>query len=149
MSALTYGGDPSGRSLAGHSRGSIRRGRGSGSVGHMNDLHDLRDGMRRFTEERDWARFHDPKSLALALVGEVGELAELLQWLPADEAADRLRAEPLATRVAEELSDVLLYLIRLADVLDVDLADAATRKLADSEGRFDAAEFQAKAPEKG
>ena len=71
----------------------------------MNDLIDLRDRMRQFTDERGWAQFHDPKSLALALVGEVGELAELLQWLPADTAREALTTEPLSTRVAEEISD--------------------------------------------
>ncbi|GAB3919410.1 nucleotide pyrophosphohydrolase [Microlunatus endophyticus] len=98
----------------------------------MSDLIELRDGMRRFTEERDWSRFHDPKSLVLALMGEVGELAELFQWLPAESAADKAHDEPLHTRVEEEISDVLLYLVRLADVLDVDLADAATRKMESS-----------------
>lgn len=114
----------------------------------MSDLTELRDGMRRFTDERDWARFHDPKSLTLALVGEVGELAELLQWLPADEATTRLRSEPLAKRIAEELSDVLLYLVRLADVVDVDLGDAARAKLADSESRFDPSRYRSRAPQK-
>ncbi|MGY1777092.1 hypothetical protein ACI8AV_14630 [Geodermatophilus sp. SYSU D00804] len=51
----------------------------------MSDIEDLTRRMRAFTEAREWKRFHDPKSLALALVGEVGELAELLQWLAADE----------------------------------------------------------------
>lgn len=98
-------------------------------TGQMSDLTALREGMRRFTEERNWSRFHDPKSLVLALVGEVGELAELFQWLPADAAVDKAHEEPLHTRAEEELSDVLLYLIRLADVLDIDLADAAERKM--------------------
>lgn len=114
----------------------------------MSDLIDLRDRMREFTEERGWARFHDPKSLTLALVGEVGELAELLQWLPADSATERLSREPLATRVAEEISDVLLYLVRLADVLGIDLPGAATRKLDDSRERFRPDEYFQRAPEK-
>jgi NTP pyrophosphatase (non-canonical NTP hydrolase) len=114
----------------------------------MSDLTELRDGMRRFTEERDWARFHDPKSLALALVGEVGEVAELLQWLPADKAQNMLAAEPLATRIAEELSDVLLYLVRLADVAGVDLGPAAVRKLAHSEARFRPDEVHGRAPDR-
>ncbi|MGN6687729.1 MAG: nucleotide pyrophosphohydrolase [Actinomycetales bacterium] len=114
----------------------------------MSDLTELRDGMRRFTEERDWGRFHDPKSLALALTGEVGEVAELLQWLPAEQARDQLLAEPLATRVAEELSDVLLYLVRLADVLSVDLASAASQKLREAEVRFSAEEHFGRAPQK-
>lgn len=95
----------------------------------MSDLTNLRDGMRRFTNSRDWGRFHDPKSLILALVGEVGELSELFQWLPANEAGERAHTAPLRTRTEEEISDVLLYLVRLADVLDINLVDAATRKL--------------------
>jgi|SRR5215472_10327683 len=93
------------------------------------DLVALRDRMRQFTAERDWSGFHDPKSVLLALVGEVGELAELFQWLPAAEAARLGTAEPLHTRAGEEMSDVLLYLVLLADVLDIDLASAANAKL--------------------
>ncbi len=85
--------------------------------------------MRQFSADRHWTGYHDPKSVLLALVGEVGELAELLQWLPADEARELAKDEPLRTRVGEELSDVLLYLVLLADVLDVDLATAADAKL--------------------
>lgn len=95
----------------------------------MSDLTDLRDAMREFTAERDWARFHDPKSLLLALVGEVGELSELFQWLPAGDAQALAGEEPLRTRAGEEMADVLLYLVRLADVLGVDLRVAAERKM--------------------
>jgi dCTP diphosphatase len=95
----------------------------------MSDLEALRDAMREFTAERDWERFHDPKSLLLALVGEVGELSELFQWLPAESARSQVQEEPLRARVGEELADVLLYLVRLADVLDVDLPSAAERKM--------------------
>lgn len=94
------------------------------------DLAGLRAGMRAFVAEWDWARFHDPKSVLLALVGEVGELAELLQWLPAEQARSLAAAEPLRSRLGEEMSDVLLYLVLLADVLDIDLATAAPAKLA-------------------
>jgi dCTP diphosphatase len=85
--------------------------------------------MRQFSADRQWNIYHDPKSVLLALVGEVGELAELFQWLPADKARDLAKDEPLRTRAGEELSDVLLYLILLADVLDIDLATAANAKL--------------------
>ena len=114
----------------------------------MSDLIALRDAMRRFTDDRGWARFHDPKSLALALVGEVGELAELLQWLPAADAQAALTQEPLATRVGEELADVLLYLVRLADVVNVDLARSADEKLRASESRFPPGTYFARAPKK-
>jgi dCTP diphosphatase len=95
----------------------------------LSDLESLRDAMRVFTAERDWGQFHDPKSLLLALVGEVGELSELFQWLPAEAAADAAQEGPLRPRVEEELADVLLYLLRLADVLGVDLRAAAERKM--------------------
>lgn len=114
----------------------------------MSDLIELRDRMRVFTDERDWAKFHDPKSLALALVGEVGELAELLQWLPADSAATLASAEPLQSRVAEELADVLVYLVRLADVLNVDLAESARRKLDAASTRFPSDSVRGIAPVK-
>ena len=104
--------------------------------------------MRVFTDDRDWAKFHDPKSLILALVGEVGELAELFQWLPADDATNRASTDPLRRRAGEEMADVLAYLVRLADVLDIDLAEAARRKLEDSARRFPATDVHGKAPEK-
>jgi NTP pyrophosphatase (non-canonical NTP hydrolase) len=92
--------------------------------------------MRGFVDERDWARFRDPKSVLLALVGEVGELAELLQWLPADEVRQLAAAAPLRDRLGEEMSDVLLYLVLLADVLGIDLAAAAPAKLAAARDRY-------------
>lgn len=104
--------------------------------------------MRAFTAKREWEQFHDPKSLILALVGEVGELSELFQWLPASQAQARAASEPLHTRVGEELADVLLYLVRLADVVGIDLAEAAQAKLRDSERRFSAENFTGIAPEK-
>ncbi len=88
----------------------------------------LREAVRRFAEERDWTRFHSPKNLVMAMTGEVGEVAEHFQWLSAEESA----ALDDGTReaVALELADVLIYLVRLADVLGVDLDEAARRKLA-------------------
>jgi dCTP diphosphatase len=102
----------------------------------VSDLEMLRDRMRRFAEDRDWGKFHDPKSVLLALVGEVGELAELFQWLPAADARELTQHQPLRARVGEEMADVLLYLVLLADVAGIDLAAAAQAKLDDSERRF-------------
>ncbi len=83
--------------------------------------------LAAFAAERDWDQFHNPKNLAMALAGEAGELLEHFQWLTFDEAANL----PPATRdaVAMECADVLLFLIRLADKLDIDLAAAAEKKL--------------------
>lgn len=90
-------------------------------------LDTLRARLQAFVAERDWDQFHNPKNLAMALAAEAGELLEHFQWLTLDQAADL----PPATRneVAMECADVLLYLIRLADKLDVDLAAAAEQKL--------------------
>ena len=112
----------------------------------MSDIRELSEAMRQFSEERDWIRFHDPKSLMLALVGEVGELAELLQWLPADEIEALVREPRMHGRLGEELADVLLYLVRLSDVLGVDLAAAARMKLRANQERFLAADHQGTAP---
>jgi dCTP diphosphatase len=105
-------------------------------AGTVSDLELLRGRVRQFSADRDWGRYHDPKSVLLALVGEVGELAELFQWLPAGTAAKLAAAEPLSSRAAEEMSDVLLYLILLADVLGVDLVAAANAKLDDNARRY-------------
>lgn len=102
----------------------------------MTDLEELRGRMRGFVAERGWAKFHDPKSVLLALVGEVGELAELLQWLPADRVVELAREDTLHRRLGEEISDVLLYLVLLADVLGIDLPAAARDKLAEAHVRY-------------
>lgn len=112
-------------------------------------LEDLQAELRDFRDERDWGKFHDPKSLILALVGEVGELAELFQWVPADKAAQQYAGGPARARAAEEMSDVLIYLLGLADVLGVDLLDAARSKLAAARDRYPAHEVEGVAPVKG
>ncbi len=88
----------------------------------------LRDALRRFAAERDWDQFHSPKNLAAALSVEAAELLEHFQWL-SEEASASLSTEA-RNRVAEEMADVLLYLVRLADKLDVDLVAAAVAKMA-------------------
>lgn len=92
------------------------------------DLAGLRDALRAFTAERDWAQFHAPKNLAAALAVEAAELLEPFQWMK-EEDSRALDAETLAA-VREEMADVLLYLVRLADVLDVELISAAVDKMA-------------------
>jgi len=90
-------------------------------------LQQLRDRLRAFAAERDWEPFHTPKNLAMALSVEASELLEHFQWLT-PEASMQLDPEARAG-VREELADVLLYLVRLADRLDVDLIDAAYDKM--------------------
>jgi NTP pyrophosphatase (non-canonical NTP hydrolase) len=91
------------------------------------DLTALRDALRIFASDRDWDQFHSPKNLAAALSVEAGELLEHFQWLNDDESHSL--PDTARQAVAEEMADVLLYLVRLADKLDVDLAEAARRKI--------------------
>lgn len=90
-------------------------------------LTTLRDQLRAFAQERDWDQFHSPKNLAMALIAEAGELVEHFQWLT--EAQSMALSEEQREQVAQELADVLLYLIRLSDQLDIDLAQAAAAKI--------------------
>ena len=102
----------------------------------VRDLAELRDRLRAFAEERDWDQFHSPKNLAMALIAEAAELVEHFQWLTEKESGNL----PLDKRalVAEELADVLLYLVRIADKLDVDLLAAAAEKLKRNEAKYPA-----------
>jgi NTP pyrophosphatase (non-canonical NTP hydrolase) len=88
---------------------------------------ELSDKLTAFADERDWEPFHNPKNLVMALAAEVGELIEHFQWLTLEQAENL----PLALRdeVALEAADVLLYLLRLCDKVEIDLAEAAERKL--------------------
>jgi dCTP diphosphatase len=94
----------------------------------------LRDALRRFAAERDWDGFHSPKNLAAALSVEAAELLEHFQWL--SEADSRTLPPEARQKVAEEMADVLLYLVRLADKLDVDLAVAAVAKIAQNAQKY-------------
>ncbi|CAL9360166.1 nucleotide pyrophosphohydrolase [Nocardiopsis sp. TNDT3] len=92
--------------------------------------------LSAFAEERDWAQFHTPKNLVMALSGEVGELAAEFQWLTSEQAAQVMEDPERAEAVRQELADVFSYLLRLADVLDVDLEEALRAKVAINETRY-------------
>lgn len=108
------------------------------SPGPDDSLGDLAVSLRNFSLARDWERYHTPKNLAMALAGEVGELLACFQWLTPDESARVMHDPRTAAAIESELADVLQYLIRLADVLGVDLAEAVRRKMRLNETRFPA-----------
>ncbi|MGQ0579444.1 MAG: nucleotide pyrophosphohydrolase [Betaproteobacteria bacterium] len=91
-------------------------------------LSDLRERLRRFAAERDWEQFHIPKNLAMSVAIEAAEIMERFQWLTADESGALPETQRAA--VAHEIADVLLYLVRLADVLGIDPVEAALDKMA-------------------
>ena len=92
-----------------------------------NDINTLKHQLREFADTRDWNQFHSPKNLSMALSIEAGEIMEHFQWLT-QEQSKNLPADKL-DEVASELADTLLYLIRLADKLDIDLLAAAQNKI--------------------
>ena len=102
----------------------------------IRDLDDLRARLRAFAQARDWDPFHSPKNLAMALIVEAAELVEHFQWLTEAESA----ALPAGKRAAvgDELADVLVYVVRLADKLDIDLIAAVTTKMARNEAKYPA-----------
>lgn len=99
-------------------------------------LDQLNQRVLAFARERDWEQFHSPKNLAMALAGEAGELLEHFQWLT--EQQSQTLTPDKQHEVALEMADILIYLVRLAERLDVDLVDAANRKVAINEQRYPA-----------
>jgi NTP pyrophosphatase (non-canonical NTP hydrolase) len=95
---------------------------------HTDSLESLRTRVAAFAAARDWEQFHNPKNLAMALAGEAGEVLEHFQWLTLEQAADL--PEEKRAEIALECADVLLFLLRLSDKLNIDLAAAAEKKLA-------------------
>ena len=89
----------------------------------------LTQKLRDFADERDWNQFHDPKNLSMALVVEAGELVEIFQWLTPDQATSIMEDDSARLAVEEELADIYAYLLRLADVLGVDLNRALDDKI--------------------
>jgi len=98
------------------------------------NLNDLKQRLRDFAEARDWDQFHSPKNLSMALSAEVAEIVEHFQWLT-EEQSKNLPKDKLA-EVETELADTLIYLIRLADKLDIDLLKAAENKIEINEQKY-------------
>ena len=97
-------------------------------------LTELRDALRAFAAERDWDQYHSPKNLASALAVEAAELLECFQWLTEDQSCNLAPSD--LQRARHEMADVLNYLVRLADKLDVDLLEAASEKIVLNEQKY-------------
>ena len=97
-------------------------------------LEELRQRLARFASERDWDQFHSPKNLSMALIAEAAELVEHFQWL-SEEESKKLPTDK-QDEVAMELADILIFLIRIADKLQVDLAETAWKKIHINESRY-------------
>jgi len=93
------------------------------------DLKNLKSKILVFAQKRDWEKFHTPKNIAMALSVEASELLEIFQWLTENESFQIKKNKKEKIKVEEELSDIFVYLVRLCDLLDIDLSKSVTKKM--------------------
>lgn len=105
-------------------------------IARLVNVEGLTAELDRFATERDWGQFHSPKNLAMALSAEVGELTEIFQWMSEADSHQAARQPDTARPVQEEMADVLMYLVRMASVLGVDLDAAVRGKLARNAAKY-------------
>lgn len=102
----------------------------------MIDIKAIQEKLTIFSNEREWDQFQSPKNLSMGLVRESAELLELFQWLTEQQSIDIVRSEEQMLLVREEMADVFLFLVRLADKLDVDIEKAALEKIKINEIKY-------------
>ena len=102
----------------------------------MNEIQQLAAEIKKFADARDWEQFHTPKNLSMAVAGEAGELVAEFQWLTAEQSMRSNMSVDKLKDVELEIADVAIYLIRLADVLGIDVAEVVRKKIAINESRF-------------
>src|SRR2546430_14476730 len=93
------------------------------------EINRLQETLRAFAHDRDWEQFHHPKNLAMALAGEAGELVEIYQWLSELDSRSAPTDAQVAQATKAELADILIYALRLADIMDIDLNQAVHEKM--------------------
>ena len=105
-------------------------------MSHEADFETLTREVGNFAKARDWEKFHTPKNLAMAVAGEAGELAAEFQWLTSEESMLSSLSDEQLRKIRLEIADVQIYLLRIADVLDIDLPKAVFEKMKINEARF-------------
>jgi len=100
------------------------------------NIKDIQARIRNFAEERNWDQFHSPKNLSMALAAETAELLEIFQWLTEEQSKDIVNSEKEIALVKEEIADVFIYLVRLADKLNIDIEKEVHSKIALNELKY-------------
>ncbi len=111
-------------------------------------IRHLTEIIREFVKERDWEQFNRPLTLAISAQIEMGELLELFQWKTEDEIENALESEEYRRLIGEELSDVLVYILRIADTAGIDLAEALTKKMEKNRDKYPIDSWKGNAPSK-
>lgn len=102
----------------------------------MTTLKELQEKVKQFNLERDWDQFHNPKDLLVALVSEVGELADCYRWL-SDKEMDDIHSHPAKKqKVKEEIADIIMYLLTLSYKIDIDIAEAVQEKVEKNKNKY-------------
>ncbi len=115
---------------------------------HSLSLEEIMSMIREFVKERDWEKFHKPSALAMSVSIELGELLELFQWKSDDEILESLKEKEYSDAVRAEVADVLIYTLRLADVMGVDVAKAIAEKMEKNIAKYPVEHWDGKAPSK-
>ena len=102
----------------------------SKSIDTLIETRNLENALEEFAGQRNWHQYHSPKNLVMAMSAEAGELTEIFQWMTEQQARDAMDDPATAKHIEEEIADVLLYLIQIAQTLKVDVNAAVTRKMA-------------------
>jgi dCTP diphosphatase len=100
------------------------------------NIEDIRQRLAQFAEARNWEQFHSPKNLSMALAAEAAELLEIFQWLTDEQSQEIIKDEKEMTLVRQEIADVMICLVRLADKLGVDIEKAVMEKIGVNEKKY-------------
>jgi NTP pyrophosphatase (non-canonical NTP hydrolase) len=106
---------------------------------------DLKAAVKDFIQKRDWEKYHNPKDLAESICIEAAELLEVFQWNSADEVRKKITEISELERIKEELADILIYCLSLANVTDIGVAEAITNKLKKNDAKYPASKFRGRA----
>ncbi len=100
------------------------------------DIDKIKTMLQDFADQREWNQFHNPKNLAMSLASEAGEMLEIFRWMPESESTQAYQEKALQQKVAHELADISLNLIRLAGLMQVNLSEAIRDKMSIIEQRY-------------
>jgi len=96
----------------------------------------LKKKVKKFVDDRDWAKYHNPKDVAMSITIEAAELVEIFQWVKDSEQDGVLEDPAKRQKLKDELADVMIYCVSLANVLDIDIGQAVFQKIAKNEGKY-------------
>ena len=105
------------------------------------DLQLIQSRLRKFSEERDWEQFHNPKNITMALSVEVAELVEIFQWSNSG-GLDEINDPDIKVQIEKEIADIFNYLLKLTDMLNIDLEKAALNKIEENDAKYPVEKFK-------